>query len=86
MKEHKRYNIGILIGGVHTYFPKEHILGIAEAAEEIEGTDLEKTRSYLENRKMDMIVTSTDIDEIIKDFSDIISNGINITLHPGIYS
>lgn len=59
---------------------------IAEAAEEIEGTDLEKTRSYLENRKMDMIVTSTDIDEIIKDFSDIISNGINITLHPGIYS
>lgn len=34
MKEHKRYNIGILIGGVHTYFPKEHILGIAEAAEE----------------------------------------------------
>ena len=31
MKEHKRYNIGILIGGVHTYFPKEHILGIAEA-------------------------------------------------------
>ena len=59
---------------------------IAEAAEEIEGPDLEKTRSYLENRKMDMIVTSTDIDEIIKDFSDIISNGINITLHPGIYS
>ena len=35
MKEHKRYNIGILIGGVHTYFPKEHILGIAEAAEEL---------------------------------------------------
>ena len=32
MKEHKRYNIGILIGGLHTYFPKEHILGIAEAA------------------------------------------------------
>ena len=25
MKEHKRYNIGILIGGVYTYFPKEHI-------------------------------------------------------------
>ena len=36
MKEHKRYNIGILIGGVHTYFPKEHILGIAEAAEELD--------------------------------------------------
>ena len=36
MKEHRRYNIGILIGGVHTYFPKEHILGIAEAAEELD--------------------------------------------------
>lgn len=36
MKEHKRYTIGILIGGVHTYFPKEHILGIAEAAEELD--------------------------------------------------
>ncbi len=33
-----------------------------------------------------MIVTSTDIDTMIKDFSDIISNGINKTLHPGIYS
>ena len=33
-----------------------------------------------------MIVTSTDIDEIIKDFSDIIADAINITLHPGIYS
>ena len=36
MKEHKRYTIGILIGGVHTYFPKEHFLGIAEAAEELD--------------------------------------------------
>ena len=41
---------------------------------------------YLESRDFDMIVTSTDIDEIIKDFADIISNAINITLHPGIYS
>ena len=41
---------------------------------------------YLESRDFDMIVTSTDIDEIIKDFSDIIANAINITLHPGIYS
>ena len=40
----------------------------------------------MKNREMDMIVTSTDIDAIIKDFSDIISNAINITLHPGIYS
>lgn len=33
-----------------------------------------------------MIVTTSDIDQVIKDFSDIIANGINITLHPGIYS
>ncbi len=35
MNKHKRYNIGILIGGVHTYFPKEHIGGIVQAAEEL---------------------------------------------------
>ena len=35
MEEKKRYNLGILIGGVHTYFPKEHIKGISEAAEEL---------------------------------------------------
>lgn len=42
--------------------------------------------AYLEEGCFDMIVTSTDIDEIIKDFADIIANAINITLHPGIYS
>lgn len=41
---------------------------------------------YLASRNFDMIVTSTDIDSIIKDFSDIIADAINITLHPGIYS
>ncbi len=41
---------------------------------------------YIEENGQDMIVTSTDIDQIIKDFSDIIANGINKTLHPGIYS
>lgn len=41
---------------------------------------------YLEEKGQDMIVTSTDIDQVIKDFSEIIANGINITLHPGIYS
>ncbi len=45
-----------------------------------------RLKEYFESRSFDMIVTSTDIDEIIKDFSDIISNAINITLHPGIYS
>lgn len=41
---------------------------------------------YMDENGMLMIVTSTDIDQVIKDFSDIIANGINITLHPGIYS
>lgn len=36
MKKHKKYNIGVLIGGVHTYFPKEHIRGIADAAKEFD--------------------------------------------------
>lgn len=42
--------------------------------------------SYLNENEFDMVVTSTDIDTVIKDFSDIIANGINIMLHPGIYS
>ncbi len=41
---------------------------------------------YMEQNGMEMIVTSTDIDQVIKDFSEIIANGINITVHPGIYS
>jgi len=41
---------------------------------------------YMDENGTQMIVTSTDIDQVIKDFSDIIANGINITLHPGIYS
>ena len=40
---------------------------------------------YLDKYEEQMIVTSTDIDAIIKDFSEVIANGINITLHPGIY-
>lgn len=59
---------------------------IAEASEIIASWDEEATERYIESRDLDMIVTSTDIDRIIKDFSDIISNAINITLHPGIYS
>ncbi|MBQ2747826.1 MAG: GPR endopeptidase, partial [Firmicutes bacterium] len=42
--------------------------------------------SYLNENGFEMVVTSTDIDTVIKDFSDIIANGINIMLHPGIYS
>ena len=59
---------------------------IAEASEVIASWDEKATQRYMESRDLDMIVTSTDIDQIVKDFSDIISNAINITLHPGIYS
>lgn len=41
--------------------------------------------AYIDKYEEQMIVTSTDIDAIIKDFSEVIANGINITLHPGIY-
>ncbi len=40
---------------------------------------------YIDKYEEQMIVTSTDIDAIVKDFSEVIANGINITLHPGIY-
>lgn len=48
--------------------------------------EAQQIERYIEEKGQDMIVTSTDIDQIIKDFSDILSNGINKTLHPGIYS
>lgn len=56
------------------------------ADREHEGEPASPLENYLASRSFDMIVTSTDIDEIIKDFSDIIADAINITLHPGIYS
>lgn len=60
---------------------------LLEAAEKIGDINVEKQiEGFIESRRMDMIVTSTDIDAIIKEFSDIISSAINITLHPGIYS
>ena len=71
--------------GVPTVIDSRTLL--IEAAEKINDPLVEKQmEEYMKNREMDMIVTSTDIDAIIKDFSDIISNAINITLHPGIYS
>ena len=45
-----------------------------------------EAEKHLEKNGEPMIVTTTDIDQIIADFSDIIANGINNTLHPGIYS
>ena len=46
----------------------------------------EAVEKYLSDYDRQMIVTSTDIDILVKDFSDIIADGINKTLHPGIYS
>lgn len=48
--------------------------------------DAEEIEEYIQGHHQELIVTSTDIDQLIKDFSDILSNGINKTLHPGIYS
>lgn len=47
---------------------------------------IDEIEKYVEMHDQQMIVTSTDIDMIIKEFSDIIATGINKTLHPGIYS
>lgn len=58
---------------------------ILEAAEAMNIPELQ-VQSYLSGRNMDMVVTSTDIDFIIKAFSDIIAKAVNYTLHPGIYS
>ena len=46
----------------------------------------EAVETYLRDYDRQMIVTSTDIDLLVKDFSDIIAGGINKVLHPGIYS
>lgn len=59
---------------------------ILDAAAEIPGWEKEAAEGYFAGKKLDMIVTSTDIDEIIMKFSQIIADGINIALHPGIYS
>lgn len=47
---------------------------------------VDEIEKYIEDHEQNMIVTSTDIDMIIKEFSDIIAEGINKTLHPCIYS
>lgn len=46
----------------------------------------EQINEYIDKFDEQLIVTSTDIDMIIKTFSDIIAAGINKTVHPGIYS
>lgn len=59
---------------------------ILDAAEGIAPWNEKEVERYLSGRDLDMIVTSTDIDQIIQDFSQIIADAVNITLHPGIYS
>lgn len=48
--------------------------------------DVSKAEDYIEKSGLSMIVTPSDIDEVIHDFSSVIADGINIALHPGIYS
>ncbi len=69
--------------GVPTVIDITTVIGDA-LADNVESA--EKMDKYMEEYDSQMIVTSTDIDMLIKDFSDIIANGINKTLHPGIYS
>jgi len=58
---------------------------ILEAAEAMNLSNAQ-INAYLAERDFDMVVTSTDIDFLIKAFSDIIANAMNDVLHPGIYS
>ncbi len=86
-KEISRQTVGcpVISIGVPTVIDSRTLL--LEAADSIGDLSFgQQIQKYIDSRDMDMIVTSTDIDAIIKDFSDIISNAINITLHPGIYS
>lgn len=69
--------------GVPTVIDSQTV--IKEAFEEVDLPEYQ-AESYIENRNLDMVVTSTDIDIIIKYFSEIIAKAINIVLHPGIYS
>ena len=86
-KEISRQTVGcpVISIGVPTVIDSRTLL--LEAADSIGDLSFgQQIQKYIDSRDMDMIVTSTDIDAIIKDFSDIISKAINITLHPGIYS
>ncbi len=49
-------------------------------------TDAAAAEAFVDKKGISMIVTSTEIDRIICDFSDIIAYAVNLTLHPGIYS
>lgn len=74
--------IPVIAIGVPTVIDVKTIL--REALEE-NLDSAEAVEAYLQAYDRQMIVTSTDIDLLVKDFSDIIANGINKTLHRGIY-
>ena len=44
----------------------------------------DSAENFVDERGIRMIVTSTEIDQVIEDFSDIIAEAINRTVHPGL--
>lgn len=48
--------------------------------------DEKGAQEHIETKGEPMIVTTSDIDQVIFDFSEVIANGINSAVHPGIYS
>lgn len=50
------------------------------------GKSVDELEKKIDREKLNMIVTSSDIDQVIKDFSDIIADALNMTLLPGVYS
>lgn len=69
--------------GVPTVIDSKTVIGEAAEAMHVSETAVNQ---YFAGRELDMVVTSTDIDIIVKSFSDIIAKALNLTLHPGIYS
>lgn len=49
------------------------------------GKSDDEIEADINGKRLDMIVTSSDIDQVINDFSDIISEALNMTLLPGVY-
>lgn len=49
------------------------------------GKNVSDLEEGIDREGLNMIITSSDIDRVINDFSDIIADALNIALHPGIY-
>ena len=47
------------------------------------GKNVDELEKEIDCERLNMIVTSSDIDQVIKDFSGIIADAINMTLLPG---